>query len=196
MNTANENIYAPPAATVEEVEPSVTPDTLPFYVVSVPKFFALFLATFGIYHVVWFYLHWRRYKHAHQADIWPVPRAIFAVFFTHGLLRAVDRQARRGDLRPGWNPSSLATAIVLSIIALNILPRLAGDYMGPIWQIGCTLALLGLVGHFSAQAQRVINRVCGDPEGRSNARFTLLNIVWLVLGGLLWLMALVVVLLG
>ena len=38
--------------------------------------------------------------------------------------------------------------------------------------------------------QRVINRLEGDPEGLSNKRFSAANIVWIVVGAILWLLTL------
>jgi hypothetical protein len=39
------------------------------------------------------------------------------------------------------------------------------------------------------QTQRTINVVCGDPDGDSNSEFTWANYAWMLLGGLLWAVA-------
>ena len=81
---AHDNIYAPPQVPLE-TRSAERPALPPFYVVSLRKLVLLSIATVGLYSLYWFWRHWKLHKLDRKLDIWPVPRAIFAIFFAHGL---------------------------------------------------------------------------------------------------------------
>ena len=83
----NDNPYEAPKS---RLETSVEKGDKQFYVVSVKKFTILFFFTIGMYVLYWFYGNWKRYKAYSGKNIWPVPRAIFAIFFTHSLFSEVQ----------------------------------------------------------------------------------------------------------
>lgn len=179
------NPYAPPLAQVRDVP---TPDVPGFYVVSSRKFFLLYFLTLGLYGVYWFYRHWAQVKLERRADLWPIPRAIFSVFFTHDLARRIDaRLSERGDTY-AWSPGALATRVVVLQLATTFLDRLAWKGIGsPVTDCLSILLLVPLA--FSTYAiQRAANTAVGDAEGGANSRMTLANFVWLLLGGMWWLL--------
>jgi len=110
-----DNMYAPPRA--ELTEPVVV--AAPFYVVSRPKFIALFLATLSAYQLFWYYQNWQLQKRSTGEPLWPVPRTIFAVFFVHSLFERVRALGASSRLTADWNASLLATGVVLLMLGLG-----------------------------------------------------------------------------
>jgi hypothetical protein len=183
--TPERNPYTPPMADVRDV---TAPDAQGFYVVSSRKFFLLYVLTFSIYGVYWFYRHWAQVKLERRADLWPIPRAIFSIFFTHELARRIDARLReRGDPY-AWSPGAIATLVVVLQLVNGLLDRLAWKGIGsPVTDFLSLLLLFPLAFAIHAM-QRAANTACGDREGGGNSGITPANIVWLLLGGLWWLL--------
>ena len=174
------NIYDPPASNLD-YEPALGSGLRKFYVVGTLKFWLLFIFTFGAYQLYWLYRNWSRYKASTQENIWPVPRAIFGIFFTHALFREVDATLVGEDREYSWNPGLLATGYVISLIAIRIVDRLP-DSMDNVAVPLELFVLYPLVGFLLYRAQRAINVACGDPSGASNARLTWANYAWMSIG--------------
>jgi len=181
------NLYAAPLADTRNV--TYGPST-EFYVVSSTKFFLLFFLTAGIYQIYWFYRHWKCFKLYRNLDLWPVPRTIFSIFFTHSLADEIDGRLRKVAPTFRWSPRLIATSFVLTTIVSSIVSRMAWRGIGypAIDMLNLALVLpLALLGH---AMQRAANAACDDPTGASNARLTWANWLWMVFGCLLWLLAL------
>lgn len=72
------------SALAETPESSTTTEaTPPFLVVSIRKFLLLYISTFGLYRVYWFYTNWRLQKQFNRETTWPVARTVLAVFFVY-----------------------------------------------------------------------------------------------------------------
>ncbi len=180
-----DNPYQPPQSElINQADSSEVPG---FYVVSKKKMVILFLTTLGIYQVYWFYRNWRLRKQATGEKIWPLPRAIFCIFFVHSLFRAANDQRNLGPVQlPVWNYGPQATLIVILFIISNVLDRMSTQSIGsPLTDYLSLLLLLPIVACL-ASAQERINEACGDPLGESNSRFRVANYLWIVLGLLLW----------
>lgn len=180
--------YTPPTAPVGDATPPVRRE---FYVVAPRKFLLLFVLTFGLYSIYWFYEHWALYKRYHGRKLWPVARAIFQIFFTHSLFRAFDERLRREGRRHEWNAPLSATIFVIvtlvSWISDRILPEdTSMSVLALILVASVVLPALPLLA-----GQRAANRAEGDDEGASNSELTAANIAWMVVGGLAWLLMLV-----
>jgi hypothetical protein len=177
------NLYAPPQAAVVDI--ALVRDD-PFYVVAPVKCMALFFATLGLYAFYWFWRHWSLQKRRYGLDLWPVPRAVFYVFFTHRLFREIDVRLKRVDARDRWSPEAMAWLFVMFAVTGNVLDRLAQAQIG--FPIVDALALLTLLpmAYALLQAQRAANSVCGDPKGDGNRYFTAANYLWLIFGFALW----------
>ncbi|MDN4053585.1 hypothetical protein QPK32_10890 [Massilia sp. YIM B02763] len=160
----------------------------PFYVVSKRKLAILYLATFTLYTFYWFYKNWACYKGKHPeasrfgTTVWPVPRAVFPMFFTHALLRKVKVQG--GHLPPvaawhsGWTATFMVVWMILSAVIDLPLEGTAGDLVSIAAMFPLLLPLL--------QAQRMINLVCGDPAGAGNDRLTKRHYAVIAVGSLAW----------
>lgn len=184
----SDNPYAAPQS---EIDVQTTDDQLQFYVVSSKKFTLLFLITFGLYSVYWFYKNWRNYKLSSGKNIWPVPRAIFSIFFTHSLFREVDGVIKAKNKEFSWNPGGLATTYVVFSVLSQVLDRLSMKEIGSPYTDILSLLALPIIYVALAKAQKAINFSQDDPLGTSNSTFTPANYIWFALGILLWLMVLV-----
>ncbi|MNJ20318.1 hypothetical protein D3C77_146510 [compost metagenome] len=157
-----------------------------FYTVSRTKFLTLFLLTLGSYQIYWAYKNWQQFKQSSGEDMWPIARAFFAIFFTHALYREADARIKQNGSTYNWQPGELATWYVMMVIIVNVLDTLVRENIGfPTIDL-ISLALVPLHGWVTWLGQRGLNEAAGDPLGESNARFTPINYVFIVLGTLLW----------
>lgn len=167
-----------------------------FYVVSRRKLAILFIATFGLYAIYWFYKNWSQYKnHASwtpetRPSIWPGPRSLFVIFFIHSLFRKVKAYGSDKPQVAAWNNNILATIMVVLYIGTEIADR-ASRHM-PSTPFFDLLSFLGTVALLLCflKAQSMINASCGDPRGAANDELTGANYAWIIVGGLFWLLIL------
>lgn len=177
----------------------VTPETIveagptqDFYVVSLKKFWLLFVLTMGFYGVFWFYKNWAMYKQSSDdKDIWPVPRAIFYIFFTHYLCNAVDAKIQDQQKNFSWSPSMVATTFVILSLLNRLVERFASKNTD--WGLfdAVSMSLLFVLGYLLSQVQIAINVACNDPKGQSNSRLSEANWFWMLIGAILWLLTVI-----
>lgn len=182
-----DNVYAASAAVLADAPVVATRTTTPFFVVAPWKFVLLYLATLGLYRYYWSYMHWARFRRATQTPMWPVARAIFAIFFMHELNTESDHRARKlGPVR--WSPGNSTTLYVVSTIVAFVISRLVANDVGPEWLSLVSVGMLAPLAYSLWRTQCVANMACGDPAGQANARLTWANWIWLSLGAVLWLL--------
>jgi hypothetical protein len=182
----NESIYAPPQADIEVQEYADGE----YYVVAPGKFLALTILTMGLYLVYWFYRQWRMVKDRDQSDIWPIPRGLFYIFFTHSLYADINERLRNNRISYEWSPGSSATLVVILTLLSNLLSRLSGENIGPPITDILSIAIVPLLAYLAVPAQKAANAASGDASGSGNATFTGANWVWMILGGLIWALSL------
>jgi hypothetical protein len=179
------NPYAPPSAAVADVDRGELVDqSNPFFAVGVAKLAIMSIVTFGIYQVYWFYRHWNLVRARDRSDIWPVPRAIFAIFFVYALF-----QRFRSDAAEHGVPGTLAAGPLATVFILcNFVWRLPD----PWWLLGF-LTTVVLV-----QAQKVANEInlAASPKHDRNTHFSGWNWFGIVAGGLFWALVLIGLLVG
>lgn len=179
-----ENIYAAPTSKLEVTESLAIDDA--FYVVSPKKLLTLFFVTMGIYSLFWYFKNWSLYKRANGSDEWPLPRAIFSVFFIHSLFEKVHTRILLTNAEFEWSYHTHATVLVVLQLISNGLDRASMRSIGsPYTDVASLLLLIPLAWQFY-RAQVCINVACGDPDGNKNAKFTVANFVWLVIGAFFW----------
>lgn len=176
-----DNIYQAPQAELSEAEALQE-----FYVVSIKKFCLLYFFTCGIYVIYWFYRNWFLYKQYHQKTLWAPFRAIFSIFFAHSLFKKIDGSLQEKGERYAWSPFLLATAYVLLTVAGPIFDLLAERSMALPWSIYASIAFTLIVGLLLVPAQKAINIALQDPNGSTNASVNLANVIFCLLGVLLW----------
>lgn len=181
---AHDNPYAAPTANLADTPGEATAPA--FYVVGTMKFLLLYVATLGMYSIYWFYRNWSNYRDATREDIWPIPRAIFSVFFTHALFRAVEERLRANGRDYGWSPGVLATFIVILMIVSNVIDRMAARVETVGAADVASLLLLLPIAFAMLRAQGAINLACDDAEGAGNQRLTGANILWIGVGLIFW----------
>jgi hypothetical protein len=179
-----ENMYKAPEANLENQ--SAEDESSQFYVVSIKKFWTLFVCTQGSYLVYWMYKNWQLIKSQTQLSCWPVARAIFSIFFFHDLYRRVDRALEKNGKDSKWQLNGLATTTVVIFIVERIVDRVSSkmDSIG-VLDIASLLFVFVTAGVIS-KAQKSINIASGDEHGESNCYFSALNIIWILLGLGLW----------
>lgn len=177
-------------AHVEQLEQDipVQPRKIEFYIVSPEKFLLLYIGTFGMYGVYWFYKHWSQYKKSTREDLWPVMRAIFSIFFVHSLFENFEL---RSKIQTGNTPSSiqyLATTFVVFAIAGSILNILTRYDIGTPYTDSAAILFLPVFCWIKYKAQIFANSSGPDVDGLSNNKLTFLNYFWLLLGLVFWLL--------
>ena len=162
-----------------------------FFPVSEGKLITLYILSFGLYGVYWFYKNWQLQKPTMDKNIYPVWRAIFSIFFTHSLFKRIDSHTSRLDEAHRFNANMLATFFVVTIVASNILDHLFGtvqtlDNMSNNTVIIVSLALFILSVIPMVKAQATVNRINNDMLGYLNHEYSLANYALIVLGSISW----------
>lgn len=178
-----DNVYAAPNANLDEQFHSDADDR--FYVVSTRKMLILFFMTLGLSHLYWNFKNWQLHQRATGEYVWPLPRALFAIFFTRALYREIADYDSTGKHRT-WDCETYANGMVFLMFAGYALS----------W-VGKSSALLNVIsillvvpmGVLLKQVQAEVNMRSGDPDGSSNDNFTVANIIWCAVGGVFWFFA-------
>lgn len=178
------NPYQAPLAVVTD---EVADAEQPFFVVTPRKLLLMQLGTGGLYGVYWFYGHWKAQNAQPGRDYWPVPRAIFSIFFAHSLFAEIRRISEQRAGAAPFASSLFATIYVSAMLASWLIGQL--DRFGVSALAIQAIALLMIVPTTWAlyRAQLAANHACGNDEGAANASLSAANFVWLVIGALLWL---------
>ena len=166
------------------------------YVVSLTKFLILFVITIGGYAMYWSYRNWVFYRDARGAEVTPFMRGIFWPFFIMPLFERINAGLQTTGEVCRWYPTlrgvSLIGVTVLSFIAPFFLDAPADTRLA----FAIDVTTLAVTTYCFIGAQRAINRLAGDPEGTSNRKFTTANVVWIMLGGVYWVVVLGIMLFG
>lgn len=136
--------------------------------------------TLGLYNIVWFYKNFQQIKATSGESMWPVARAIFQLFFTINLFKRIHEAAEAKDIAVGWSYKSLGAAFIVLTILFN-----QSDRISPIVGALC-LVIVPMLAYITVQVQATANEVQNDSEGSANSRFTVFNLLWCVLGFLVW----------
>jgi len=185
-----ENIYAAPEADLTSPnKDSIQPA---FYVVSPAKFLTLYFFTFSLYGLYWHYKNWKQYKIAYDDDApMPIMRAIFSIFFTHALFGVIDMRIKDKEKEFTWKPNLWATVGVIALLGSRFIDRFTASGALTTALEFAPIPLMIVYGLVLLKAQRAINISCNDPDGRSNSNFTLANCVWIFVGTILLLLAMI-----
>lgn len=168
-------------------------DRIKFFPVSEGKLITLYILSFGIYGVYWFYKNWKLQQTVMDKKIYPVWRAVFSIFFTHSLFNRIDKQALHLEKKHQFNANVLATFFVIAIILSNILDRFAMETNIPGGLSNNTIIIISLIIFFLSayplvKVQATVNRINNDMLGYLNHKYSLWNYVLIALGTILWLL--------
>ncbi|MFZ7116059.1 MAG: hypothetical protein ACO1G9_11815 [Bacteroidota bacterium] len=149
------------------------------FLISENKFMFLCFISLGMYQVWWKYKAWKFFKERENLDIIPAARAIFTIFFLHGLLNRILGYASS----KGYAKDFSVTGMYLGYIVSSMCSRLPEPYY-----------LIGLMNFtFLLPAFRAFNYA---KENSSEIKVTHLDyftgrqITLIVVGTLLWLLIL------
>ncbi len=179
----NENIYQAPEAKLTDIEHDT--DAY-FFVVSVAKLIIMMIGSVGLYGIYWFYKNWKSYKFRHEVSLWPIPRAIFSIFFAHSLFYKIDTALNDNNVEYDWSPGGLATAYVIFSLCSSVFDQLSYREIGLPYVDYLSALALFVICYCLVQVQKAVNIFNGDVEGSTNNKITFGNVVLLVVGLLIW----------
>jgi len=181
----SQDVYAAPEAEITSEHEA----TAEFFTIHMTKFYVMTIGTMGIYFLYWFWKHWKVIKLANGLNIWPIPRTIFSLFYTHSLFSRFKAGADSyGDKHIGWSSASIATIFIVAGLlgwASNAFPE--DNLFFAVASMALAIVITIVQAIVGAKAQKVANYAAGDEDGENNTSYSVGNIVWLVIGGLLWL---------
>jgi hypothetical protein len=174
-----------------EKEPVEQSTDVEFYIVSPKKFLTLFISTFGMYSVYWFFQHWHLYKKSTNEDMWPIMRAIFSIFFTHSLFGLFEMKYQNKTGEAPISINYLATIYVVFAVGCQICSNLSDNGYGNPITLYVSLLILPVSCWVLYNAQSLANYSSNDVKGESNSELTALNYMWVITGVVFWLLVLI-----
>ncbi len=184
MTEQNFNPYEPPKADMNELYSQAEEK---FYVISLKKMIILTFATLGIYVAYWFWKHWNQWKQATDSNIWPIPRAIFCIFFTHSLFREINEEAEEVTAQDLPALGLFATIfVVIQFVDRAVDKLLLPEEFSLTLDIPILIVFLSLNVWCLWQAQKQANLACNDEDGLSNDNFGIAEYIVIALGVLVW----------
>ena len=162
-----------------------------FFPVSEGKLITLYIVSFGMYAIYWFYKNWTLQQEAMEEKIRPFWRAIFSIFYTHSLFKRIHQQASKLEKKHQFNANVYATLFVAAIVISNIIDRLTMN--SNMFEPGSqnSLVIISLVLFFVSiyplvKVQATVNRINNDMLGFLNHKYSIWNYLLIALGCILW----------
>ena len=168
-------------------------DQLEYFPVSEGKLITLYILSFGLYGVYWFYKNWKLQQPKMGKKIFPLMRAIFSIFFTHSLFNRINNSAEKLEQKHRFNANLLATFFVAAVIVGNLIDPVS-MHTGLLEiltsnTVIITSLLLFIVSVYPlAAVQATVNRINNDMLGYLNHKYSMWNYLLIVLGVFTWLM--------
>jgi hypothetical protein len=175
--------YAPPEAEVDGVLPPGAAGQPMWFSVSPLKLMVMCTVTLQFYAIYWFYMQWVLVKSRERSSIWPAARGLFAIFFVYSLCKRVRESATPYGIALNAGMAAIGWA------AFSLLWKANSEW---VWwfSLAAPVFLLPVQSAMNTVNQQVAK---GSPR---NDRFTALNWVGIVLGGLFLLLAMVGTVIG
>jgi hypothetical protein len=150
-----------------------------FFPVSRLKLLVMYIVTFGLYEIFWFYKNWQLFKAATGEDISPFWRAVFRVFFLYSLFKEIQDKAQSRGVHADFSPF-LLTVVWIGLMVCSRLPDPYG--------LVCLFSVIVLL-----PVQWTVNELNSvvAPNHNPNDRFSVWNIAAIVVGGSLIVLAIV-----
>jgi hypothetical protein len=165
------NPELPPVASATGITPSVSSRVEPpFFAVSILKFVTLSFLTCGIYEVYWFYMNWRHIRARERTRIWPVPRAIFSIFYCYRCFSRIRDYETPTITEPPIAAGPLATGWIIASLVCN--------FTDSYWWV----SLFAFVFMVPVQMRANDINAAITPEHDRNDGFTVWNWITIVLG--------------
>lgn len=180
------NPFQPPRVETGSPVKQGSDEEVSYFTVSTTKLLLLTLCSFQLYLLYWMYCQWDAVRNSpiNRRDLSPFWRTVFSVFFVHELFRGMRQRTSEAGVAGGTSESMLATIYVVALIIGSVGDRL---HIPGAWLISFLVILPVYVmqGEVNAAVAKT------NPHADMNTRYTPLNIVVIVLGGLLWVLAII-----
>lgn len=181
ISQENSSLESNARLTTEEVKTH----GVPLFHVSLTKLIIMFIATFGLYQVYWFYKQWQALKNYYDLDAWPIARSFFSIFYTHSLFVYISEYIKEDNREYRWNSSAMATFYVVLLVVGGILNQI--DTL-PISLVVASIFVPLAVLYPLYQAQKAVNFALESVGYPDNSRLTWLNWIWIFLFCFYWAM--------
>lgn len=193
MNDSDEDIQQAPPEVSNDTD-TVTDGSeseLEYFPVSEGKLMTLYIFSFGLYGVYWFYKNWKLQQPTMDKKIFPLLRAIFSIFFTHSLFNRINRSAEHLEQKHKFNANLLATFFVVAVVVGNLLDRIAVNIsllenLSDNTLIITSLIIFLLSAYPLAAVQATVNRINNDILGYLNYKYSLWNYLLIAIGAIFW----------
>ena len=177
---------------LDDIKNTMAENQPEFFPVSEGKLITLYILSFGLYGVYWFYKNWKLQQPKMDKKIFPVMRAIFSIFFTHALFNRINKCAKGLDQKHKFNANLLATFFVTAVIVGNLLDRVSMstsilENLSNTTVIIASLVIFILSVYPMAVVQATVNRINNDMLGYLNHKYSLWNYLLIALGAVSWL---------
>jgi hypothetical protein len=159
-----------------------------FFAVSTTKLVVMSLSTFGLYQIYWFYRHWQYVRRRERASISPVWRSLLGVLFCYPLVRRIERFGKE-QFSQGHDVMYPAARMIAATWTLTALLC----YLPAPYHLASFGSVLFLVP--AQETANSINRFVAPGHDR-NSRFSAGNIATIVIGGLLFVISVIGILVG
>lgn len=151
---------------------------LPMYFpVSALKLGVMSICTLGLYQIYWFYKNWHLVKERESSNVMPAMRSFFAYFFCYSLFKKIRDTAESHNIPVSLDASGMAAGWIL----VSMLWRLPDPY----WLV--TYANVFFLMHIQSSVN-AINQA-ENPNHDPNSRFSGWNIATIVIGGIIFALA-------
>jgi hypothetical protein len=167
------------AGSPDAVNPAPVAVEHPLFPVGTTKFIVLSICTLGLYEAFWCYQSWKRIRRETGEELSPFWRAVFAPLWGFSLFPHITRVAAKRHIPVMWSDTTIAVWYLL----LSASWRLPD----PWWLISVATFVPFLP---VLKTVREVNAKAPAAEG-DNASFSGANIAWVVIGGVLVVMAVI-----
>ena len=158
-----------------------------FHVISIKKFIFMYAITMGWYLIIWFYLQWRQYKRSTGVNVWPAFRSGIGLLYVFSLFSKVQRALVESGRDYEWFPTARAIVLFTAWIVSNATLLMEPEPFLFVLHAGVlALCCWGLAG-----AQKAINFLHNDLQGKQNQALSLGESVCAVGGGVMWVLLIV-----
>jgi hypothetical protein len=150
----------------------------PYFSVGSAKLVVMTAGTFGLYPIFWFNKNWNAEQENTNELFHPTIRALFSPIFFYSFASRTKDRADAAGIRASFSP------VFLTVVFLVMV--LSGRFPDPWWMIALFSSLPMLPVQNALQG---VNAAHGIGVGRE-ARFSVVNIIWLAFVAVLLLLAL------
>lgn len=175
------NVYAAPETVVESELPHLE-ESPEYHLTGTIKVIVFYVLSFGLYSAVWFYQQWRQQKIIAGVDCWPVPRAIFSIFFAYPLFSGVKSLAEDKRVSVGWGAGLMAALYIIASILANVSEHIFVDDSVSVTVVMLfTVMILFVPALVLFYVQKAINSIYQGKVEDMNEKFTLINWIFTVI---------------